>query len=105
MTVQRTPGSVNPPSRRSHTGRLHATCAKGAAVGLLLISVDCSVAVGGAGGVRVGRFLRMKQIVLERQANADAFRAPKIDLFYSTADDDEEAVGRLTADAGAAGVR
>lgn len=47
----------------------------------------------------------MKQIVLERQANADAFRAPKIDLFYSTADDDEEAVGRLTADAGAAGVR
>nr|MBS0021308.1 ferric reductase [Gammaproteobacteria bacterium] len=58
------------------------------------------------GGIGITPFIaRMKHMALERQTHADAFRPPQIDLFHSTADVDEDAIAKLTADAAAAGIR
>jgi predicted ferric reductase len=58
------------------------------------------------GGIGITPFIaRMKHMALERQARTDAFRPPQIDLFHSTADVDETAIARLTADAATAGIR
>lgn len=58
------------------------------------------------GGIGITPFIaRMKHMALERQTQPEAFRPPQIDLFHSTAEVDEEAIARLTADAAAAGIR
>ena len=48
---------------------------------------------------------RMKQLAMDRQAYAGRPHPQAIDLFHTTADYSEEAIGKLTADAEAAGVR
>ncbi len=58
------------------------------------------------GGIGITPFIaRMKHLALERQTQPEAFRPSQIDLFHSTAEVDEEAIARLTADAAAAGIR
>lgn len=58
------------------------------------------------GGIGITPFIAgMKHIALERQAHADAFHPPNIDLFHPTAEYDEAAIAKLTADAAAAGIR
>jgi predicted ferric reductase len=47
----------------------------------------------------------MKQLAMDRQAYSGRPRMQAIDLFHTTADWSEEAIGKLTADAEAAGVR
>ncbi|MEN2977182.1 ferric reductase-like transmembrane domain-containing protein [Tistrella bauzanensis] len=57
------------------------------------------------GGIGITPFIAgMKAIALQRAAAPEGAR-PVIDLFHSTADHDAEAIGKLTADAEAAGIR
>ncbi|GGB54963.1 ferric reductase [Tistrella bauzanensis] len=57
------------------------------------------------GGIGITPFIAgMKAIALQRAAAPDRPR-PVIDLFHPTADHDAEAIGKLTADAEAAGIR
>jgi predicted ferric reductase len=58
------------------------------------------------GGIGITPFVaRMKQLSMDRQAYSGRPRSQAIDLFHTTADYSEEAIGKLTADAEAAGVR
>lgn len=58
------------------------------------------------GGIGITPFIaRMKQLAMDRQAYAGRPHPQAIDLFHTTADYSEEAIGKLTADAEAAGVR
>ncbi len=58
------------------------------------------------GGIGITPFIaRMKQLAMDRQAYSCRPRAQAIDLFHTTADWSEDAIGKLTADAEAAGVR
>ncbi|MBV1800197.1 ferric reductase-like transmembrane domain-containing protein [Siccirubricoccus sp. G192] len=58
------------------------------------------------GGIGITPFIaRMKQLAMDRQAYSGRPRSQAIDLFHTTADYSEEAIGKLTADAEAAGVR
>lgn len=58
------------------------------------------------GGIGITPFIaRMKQLAMDRRAYSGRPRSQAIDLFHSTADWSEDAIGKLTADAEAAGVR
>ena len=58
------------------------------------------------GGIGIAPFIaRMKQLAMDRQAYSGRPNSQAIDLFHTTADYSEEAIGKLTADAEAAGVR
>jgi predicted ferric reductase len=58
------------------------------------------------GGIGITPFIaRMKQLAMDRQAYSGRPRAQTIDLFHTTADWSEDAIGKLTTDAEAAGVR
>jgi predicted ferric reductase len=58
------------------------------------------------GGIGITPFVaRMKQLAMDRQAYSGRPRSQAIDLFHTTADWSEDAIGKLTADAEAAGVR
>jgi len=58
------------------------------------------------GGIGITPFIaRMKQLTMDRQSYLGRPCAQMIDLFHTTADWDEDAIGKLTADADAAGVR
>jgi predicted ferric reductase len=57
------------------------------------------------GGIGITPFIAaMKHLALERRADPD-MPAPAIDLFHATADYDETALGKLTADGKAANIR
>jgi predicted ferric reductase len=57
-------------------------------------------------GIGITPFIaRMKQLAMDRHAYASRPRSQAIDLFHTTADYSEEAIGKLTTDAEAAGVR
>jgi predicted ferric reductase len=57
------------------------------------------------GGIGITPFVaRMKQLALDRQASSGQSQSQEIDLFHTTADYSEEALGKLRADAEAAGV-
>lgn len=57
------------------------------------------------GGIGITPFIaRMKHFALERAAAPDSPRKQTIDLFHTTADYDEEAIAKMTADAAAADV-
>jgi predicted ferric reductase len=58
------------------------------------------------GGIGITPFIAgMQHVALERRAHPDQVRLPAIDLFHTTAEYDETAIARLTADAEAAGIR
>lgn len=58
------------------------------------------------GGIGITPFIaRMKQLAMERQAYSGRPSSQPIDLFHTTADYSEEAIGKLRADAEAANVR
>ena len=58
------------------------------------------------GGIGITPFIaRMKQLAMDRQGYSGRPLTQAIDLFHTTADYSEEAIGRLRADAEAAGVR
>lgn len=58
------------------------------------------------GGIGITPFLAgMKHIALERHAHPEQFRPPMVDLFHTTAEYDENAIARLSADAKAANIR
>ncbi len=58
------------------------------------------------GGIGITPFIaRMKQLAMDRRAYTGRPHPQTIDLFHTTADYSEEAIGKLTADADAAGVR
>lgn len=58
------------------------------------------------GGIGITPFIaRMKQLAMDRQAYSGRQHVQDIDLFHATSDYSEEAIGKLTADAEAAGVR
>jgi len=64
----------------------------------------CQIWVGA--GIGITPFIaRMKEIALERQSAPDTYRPQEIHLFHPTADYSEEAIAKLQADAGAAGVQ
>ncbi|MBP7241414.1 ferric reductase-like transmembrane domain-containing protein [Amaricoccus sp.] len=57
------------------------------------------------GGIGITPFVaRMKQIAMDRRAYSGRPHTQAVDLFHTTADYSEEAIGRLRADAAAAGV-
>jgi predicted ferric reductase len=58
------------------------------------------------GGIGITPFIaRMKQLAMDRQAYSSRPRSQAVDLFHTTADWSDEAIGKLRADAEAAGVR
>lgn len=58
------------------------------------------------GGIGITPFIAgMQHIARERRAHPDQFHPPEIDLFHTTAEYDENAISKLTADAEAAKIR
>jgi predicted ferric reductase len=67
---------------------------------------DCPRQIWIGGGIGITPFIaRMKQFAMDRQGYPDRPNAQAIDLFHTTADWNDEAIAKLTADAAAAGVR
>lgn len=94
-----------------HTSRLHETLGVGQEVkiegpyGCFTFDDDRPRQIWIGGGIGITPFIAaMKHRVLAREADPGT-RQPVIDLFHSTADYDETALGKLEADAKAADVR
>ena len=67
---------------------------------------ECARQIWIGGGIGITPFIaRMKQLAMDRRDYPDRPHGQPVDLFHSTADWSEEAIGKLTADAEAAGVR
>lgn len=67
---------------------------------------DCARQIWIGGGIGITPFIaRMKQLAMDRQGYSGRQRTQTIDLFHTTTDWSEDAIGKLAADAEAAGVR
>ncbi|MCP3371939.1 ferredoxin reductase family protein [Bradyrhizobium cajani] len=94
-----------------HTSRLRKTLRAGQEVtlegpyGCFTFDDDCPHQIWIGGGIGITPFVaRMKHMAMQKEA-PDWPEAQMVDLFHSTADVDEEALGKLAADARSADVR